>query len=50
MSRTMRIIIIGILAILLLLVVGGGLYMLLANPKPSVNHVEKTIPRESLPG
>lgn len=45
----MRIILIGVLALLLLIVVIGGLYLLMANPKPTVSHVEKTIPTSALP-
>ncbi len=45
----MRMILMGILALLLLIAVVGGLYLLLADPKPAINHVEKVIPRDSLP-
>jgi hypothetical protein len=38
-----------LLAVLLLIVVGGGIYLLLADPKPQVKTVETAIPNDRFP-
>lgn len=45
----MRMILMGILALLLFVLVIGGAYLLMADPKPTITHVEKTIPSNTLP-
>lgn len=44
----MRVFLMTFLGCLLLVGVGGGLLLLLANPKPKTEHVEKIIPRDRL--
>ncbi len=40
----------GLLAVLLLVVVGGGLYLLMADPTPEVKVIETAIPNDRFPG
>jgi hypothetical protein len=40
----------GLLALVLLILVGGGLYLLLADPKPEIKTVETAIPNDRFPG
>jgi hypothetical protein len=45
----MRGLLMGLLALVLLIVIGGGLYLLLANPTPTVKTVETAIPNDRFP-
>jgi hypothetical protein len=42
----MRRILLAVLALAFLLIVGGGIYLMLADPKPEVKTVETAIPND----
>jgi hypothetical protein len=47
--QIMRGLILGLLTLVLLIVIGGGLYLLFANPTPTVKTVETAIPNDRFP-
>jgi tRNA(Met) C34 N-acetyltransferase TmcA len=47
--KKMRGLLTALLALIVLIVVGGGLYLLLADPAPTVKTVETAIPNDRFP-